>query len=148
MVVLQFVYPVLPPTSNKIYVRGTMLTGEAREYAETFAQETRKYLYISGSKTLDPNAIYALHLRFYFSELVNRSYNNPEFPPSKRAKTRYKKIDLSNRIKLLEDCVRDLLAVDDCQTFAGSQEKHQCGPGEKERVEIAVQKVEPALFGL
>ena len=143
---LHVVYPELPPTSNKLYDRGTILTKHAREYAERFAEFMRNHLHEINE--MDPQALYALHLRFFFFELVNRSYNNPDFPPSKRAKTRYKKIDLTNRIKLLEDCVRDALAIDDSHTFAASQEKHQCGPGEPERVEITVQRVSPGLFGL
>jgi hypothetical protein len=145
-IVFDVTYEELPPTSNKIYFRGTQLTQQARDYAERFSSSMRPYLHIASQ--LDPNAIYALHLRFFFHELVNLSWNNPDFPPSKRAKSRYKRIDLSNRIKLLEDCIRDALAVDDSQTFAASQEKHQCGPGEKERVHIIVQRVSPSLFGL
>ena len=147
-IVLQFSYEELPPTSNHIYIRGTMLTQKARDYAESFAMATRRYLHITSSSAINIHAIYGLHLRFFFYELVNRTYNDPKTPPSKRAKTRYKKIDLSNRIKLLEDCVRDLLMVDDSQTFAASQEKHQCGPGEKEHVEIVVQRLDTSHFGL
>lgn len=142
----QVTYGELPPTSNKIYFRGTQLTAKAREYAERFAEQMRQHLHLINE--MDPNALYALHLRFFFFELVNKSWNNMDLPPSKRAKSRYKKIDLSNRIKLLEDCIRDALAIDDSQTFAASQEKHQCGPGEPERVEILVQRVSPSLFGL
>jgi len=143
---LEIVYPEMPPTSNKIYFRGTILTTKAREYAERFAEHMRQHLHLINE--MEPSCIYALHLRFFFFELVNRSWNNPDFPPSKQAKDRYKKIDLTNRIKLLEDCVRDALAIDDSHTFASSQEKHQCGPGEPERVEITVQKISPSLFGL
>lgn len=143
---LQFTYPELPPTSNKIYFRGTTLTQKARDYAEKFSHHMRQHLHIINE--MDPHAIYALHLRFFFDKLVNESYNNMDLPPSRRAKSRYKRIDLSNRIKLLEDCVRDALAIDDAQTFCASQEKHQCGPGEPERVDIYVHQVSPSLFGL
>jgi Holliday junction resolvase RusA-like endonuclease len=143
---LEVSYPVLPPTSNKIYFRGTQLTSKARKYAEDFALYMRNY--IAEISELDPNAVYAVHLRFYFPKLINPTYNDMSLPPSKRAKSRYKKIDLTNRIKLLEDCIRDALAIDDSQTFAASQEKHQCQPGELERVEIYVQQVVPELFGI
>jgi Holliday junction resolvase RusA-like endonuclease len=143
---LEVVYPELPPTSNKIYFRGTQLTTKARKYAEDFALYMRNYL--AEISEMDPNAIYALHLRFFFAQLVNPTYNNMRLPPSKRAKSRYKRIDLSNRIKLLEDCIRDALAIDDSQTFAASQEKHQCQMGEVERVEITVHQVMPELFGI
>ena len=142
---IHIVYRELPPSSNHIYFRGTILTKKAREYAERFSyQVTREHLAeISG---LNPNGLYALHLRFYFDSLVNESYRNPKVAPSRRAKTRYKKLDLSNRIKLLEDCVRDALSIDDSHTFAASQEKHH-DPVDP-RVEIFVQEVDPKDFGI
>lgn len=145
--ILQITYPVIPPTSNKLYFRGTMLTAVAREYAESFSQFAMQRF---GSEILemDTSALYALHLRFFMHGLENQSWNNPKVAPSRRAKTRYKRIDLSNRIKLLEDCIRDALDIDDSQTFAASQEKHQIPSDQPERVEIIIQRVDPRLFGL
>lgn len=142
---LEMVYPELPPTSNRIYFSGTRLTQHAREYSEKFSHYMfREY----GAKVmeLDKNGIFAVHMRFFFDVLENSSWNNTEIPPSKQAKTRYKRIDLTNRIKLIEDCIRDLIDIDDSQTFAASQEKHQ-DPG-RERVEILIQQISPADFGL
>lgn len=143
---LHLIYPVLPPSSNKLYFRGTQLTAKARKYKEDFRSYMRRYL--AEISEFPAGLVYAIHLRFYFKSLVNPTFNNPKVPPKKRAKTRYKKIDLDNRIKLLTDCVRDVLAIDDSHAFAGSQEKHQCAKGEPEKVEIYVQVVDPKLFGL
>lgn len=145
--ILEINYPELPPTSNRLYFRGTMLTAVAKRYAEAFSKFMMQR---HGSEILemDRASVYALHLRFFFKKLENAGWNDPKCPPSRRPKSRYKKIDLSNRIKLLEDCVRDALDIDDSQTFAASQEKHQCQEGEDERVEIIIQRVEPTLFGL
>lgn len=145
-IVLSFEYPEIPPTSNKIYIKGTMLTPVARAYAERFAFYMRSYL--AELNELDERGVYAMHLRFFMKDLLNKSWNNPDVAPSKRAKSRYKKVDLSNRIKLIEDCIRDAIGIDDSQTFAATQEKHQVGPNEAERVEIDVQQVDPAVFGL
>ena len=142
---MKMVYPVLPPTSNKIYYRGTILTGVSREYAESFAAWAAKN-HLHEINELNPDGLFALHLRFFFNTLVNETYQNENFPPSKRAKERYKRIDLTNRIKLLEDCVRDAIDVDDSRTFAASQEKHQ--DPDKERVEIEIEEVSPKLFGV
>lgn len=142
---LHIVYPEIPPTSNKLYFRGTRLMPEAREYKRRFSAFMAQN-YLPQISELRPDAIYALHLRFFLPELVYASYNNPQVPKSKRAKTRYKRIDLSNRVKLLEDCIRDALAIDDCQTFAASQEKHQ--DPSRPRVEIFLQAVRPEDFGL
>jgi Holliday junction resolvase RusA-like endonuclease len=145
--ILEFTYPVIPPTSNKLYFRGTMLTEVARKYAEDFSKFMMQN---HGAEILemDKTSVYALHLRFFFTSLENAKWNDPKCPPSKRPKTRYKRLDLSNRIKLLEDCIRDALDIDDAQTFAASQEKHQVRQGEPERVEIIIQRTRPGLFGL
>jgi len=145
--ILQVTYPELPPTSNRLYFRGTMLTAVAKRYGESFAMFMAQK-HGADILEMDRESIYALHLRFFFKKLENAGWNDPKCPPSRRPKSRYKKIDLSNRIKLLEDCVRDALDIDDSQTFAASQEKHQCEEGESERVEIIIQRVEPGLFGL
>lgn len=143
--ILRMTYPVLPPSSNKIYFRGTILKKEARDYAEKFSLfAAQKHLHEISQ--MNPQGLFALHLRFFFETLVNETWNNMSLPPSRRAKSRYKKLDLSNRIKLLEDCVRDALDIDDSQTFAASQEKHQ--DPKNPRVEIEVEEVSPALFGV
>ena len=138
-------YPVLPPTSNRIYFRGTQLTAVAREYAEAFAKFAAQN-HLHEINQLNHHGIFAIHLRFFFEELTNSSWNNPAVKPSKRAKDRYKRLDLDNRIKLLTDCVRDAIDIDDSRVFAGSQEKHQ--DATRPRVEIYVQEVDPEMFGV
>jgi Holliday junction resolvase RusA-like endonuclease len=142
---LKLVYPILPPTSNKIYFRGTSLTRTAREYAESFASYMAQH-YLSEIIKLDREAVYAVHLHFYFQTTVNESWNNPSVKPSKRAKDRYKRFDLDNRIKLLTDCVRDAIDIDDSRFLAGSQEKHM--DPNNVRVEIFIQTVNPLDFGV
>lgn len=143
--ILHMTFMGLPPTSNKIYFQGTKLTTHSRRYAEQFAADARQYMHLFSS--LNEDGIYALHLRF-FMNLLNSSYNNMRLPPSKRSKERYKRIDLSNRVKLIEDCVRDAISIDDSRTFAASQEKHHEPDVTRERVEIYVQEVYPSQFGI
>lgn len=144
---VHFIYPELPPTSNKIYFRGTILTKKARNYAEQFAYYmVSNYIDVINNFTLGPNAILKLDLDFYFPNLINKTYNDKLIDKQKRAKTWYKKIDLSNRIKLLEDCIRDALAIDDSRTFEMKQRKfHEpLNP----RVEIFIEDVDPKLYGV
>jgi Holliday junction resolvase RusA-like endonuclease len=142
---LSIVFTVLPPSSNKIYFRGTTLTRTAREYAETFAAHAAQY-YGAEINKLNTSSLFAIHLRFYFETVVNATWNNPDVKPSKRSKERYKRFDLDNRIKLLTDCIRDAIDIDDSRVFAASQEKHMdpLNP----RVEIMVHEVDPSLFGV
>lgn len=129
-------YPVLPPTSNHLYFRGTILTKKAREYKEAFKEHVIKN-YMYQISALDPGALYGLHLRFFFPTLINRS---------ETAKSRYKRIDLTNRIKFLEDCLKEVVSIDDSQTFIAAQEKHHCP--ENPRVEITYYPVDPTVFGI
>lgn len=141
---LTVTYDILPPTSNRIYFKGTILTREAREYAERFSHHVRQYL--PSIFRLDPEAAFHVELYFYFPSLENDTWNDPKVAPSKRAKQRYKKIDLDNRIKLLLDCFRDAIGIDDSQVFSSSQEKRQ--DPIHPRVEILLRAVSPELFGL
>lgn len=145
MQTLHIVYPELPPSSNKIYFQGTRLTKHSREYAERFALfMVRNHGHQINE--MNPDLTYAVHLRFYFESLVNPGWLERDRTGQRKAKTRYKKIDVSNRIKLVEDCVRDALAIDDSHTFALSQEKHH--DPSNPRVEIYVQPINPTLFGV
>jgi Holliday junction resolvase RusA-like endonuclease len=139
------VYREIPPSSNKLFFKGTILTKVAREYAERFAMVIGRE-YLPAINQLNPDALYAVHLHFYFETVVNESYNNPRVPLSKRAKSRYKRFDLTNRIKLLEDCIRDAIAIDDSQTFIAAQEKHM-DPRDP-RIEIFIHEVDPSQFGI
>lgn len=142
---LHIVYRELPPSSNKIYFRGTILTRKAREYAERFSfTVTREYLHLLND--IDPSKIYAISIHFYFESVLNETFNDPRVPEQKRAKTRYKKVDLSNRVKLLEDCVRDAIGVDDSHTFEMQTVKlmDRTNP----RVEIFVRDVDPRDYGI
>lgn len=141
---LKMVFNELPPTSNKIYIRGTILTKEARVYAEKFAAFAKQFL--PEISEMNTKGIFGLHLKFFFDNLINETWDDVTKPPSRRAKSRYKRIDLTNRIKLLEDCVRDALDIDDSQTFAASQEKHL--DKKNPRVEIEIEELNPKLFGI
>ncbi len=139
------VYPTLPPTSNKIYIKGSILTSQARSYAENFSKFSAQN-HMHEIAEMNQGGVFCVVLRFFFETLVNETWMNPKVPPSKRAKSRYKKIDLTNRIKLLEDCVRDALDIDDSQTFIAHQEKHT--DSANQRVEIEVFEVDPSKFGI
>jgi Holliday junction resolvase RusA-like endonuclease len=142
---LHIVYPELPPTSNKIYFRGTSLTTRAREYAEKFAHFMVKN-HLHEINTMNAEGIYEISLDFYFDSVVNQTFRNPAVKGPKQAQDRYKKFDLSNRIKLLEDCVRDALGIDDSHTFEMHQRKLH--DPLRPRVEIFVNETDPRYYGV
>lgn len=144
---LHIVYPELPPSSNKIYFRGTILTRKAREYAERFQYYvTRNYLHLINQLRVGETTVFTVGIHFYFEELTNKSWHNPKVPEKKRAQTRYKKLDLSNRVKLLEDCIRDSLGIDDSLTFEMHTLKSQ--DPKNPRVEIFVSESKPTDYGI
>jgi Holliday junction resolvase RusA-like endonuclease len=72
---------------------------------------------------LDQNTPYALRLEFYLPSLFNKGW-------PKKAKTKYKRKDVSNLIKIVEDLLSWCLGIDD-----------SCF------LEVSVQKLDGPTFG-
>jgi Holliday junction resolvase RusA-like endonuclease len=114
--------PHLPPSSNQIYVQHP--TGKGRilsDKARTFKIKAMRAIQKAGRVALlqlKQNVPYELALSVFF-----------EAVEVKQSKTgaRYKKMDLSNVIKLIEDTVAKAVGVDDCHNFRLRLEKH-CDP--------------------
>lgn len=102
----------------------------------------------------DPELVYRFDMIAYFESLENPGWfdhytkdtygraGEPKHRKGERkAKTRYKRIDVDNRIKFLQDCVSKAIGIpDDAQIFVGYQEKRE--DPTNPRVEITV-SVEP-----
>lgn len=128
--------PSIPPSSNHAYatIRGTskrVLTTEGRSYKTlTTAHIAQKYPI--ALKFFKPNTPYLLLVRFWFSQITNSGY-------PKKADNLYKKLDVSNRLKLLEDALKDAGGVDDSQNMTIILQKFK---SEDERTEIWVWELE------
>jgi Holliday junction resolvase RusA-like endonuclease len=116
--------PILPPSSNKIYVNKR---GGKGRFLSTFANQykikVKNHLgenYFTEINILKPETIYEISYIFLFKkeEIYNITYGKP-----KGAKTKYKKLDVSNRIKLLEDCLTEITGIDDSYFFTLSIKK-------------------------
>lgn len=101
--------PWLPPSANTAYFNlpqgGRTLTKKGKK----FKKETGVHLIRNYSEQLmmfEKNKPYCIAMRFFFPNLQNKTW--PE-----KASTRYKKIDTSNRVKLLEDVLADVADTDD-----------------------------------
>lgn len=134
-------FPELPPTANKLYYLGTRLKDDAREYRERFKMHmAQNYLHEFGEMpqpnrrafdkkadavidvaTAEPNLLFGLNLYFYMDCLT--TWGDETVYKSQRAKFRFKKVDLSNRIKFIEDCFKYSMDIDDSLTFMSSQMK-------------------------
>lgn len=137
----------MPPTSNNIYIKrpggGRMLSSEARTWRTRSVKELTRQANLGFLKALDPNQMYFLVLHFYFERVINKGWN--EFytrgikKGQRKAETKWKKIDTSNRVKLAEDTVKIVTGVDDCATFFHVLIK-DCDP-ENPRLEITLAEV-------
>jgi len=120
--------PFLPPSSNKIYEpvwvkgkpMGKRLTGSGRRFkirAMKVIQEGGRAALLN----LKEHIPYELTLAVFLEKVENKGWGKG------KAESRYAKIDVTNRIKLIEDAVADAVGVDDRHNFRVSLEKH-CDP--------------------
>lgn len=158
---LHLVYPDLPPTENKIrMIRwgrvgkskkpkpiGMTYTKEADRYVLDFREFVKEHHFIDVQKFRrhhKPWSTYTLRLLFFFpAELIlNKSWLAKG---KKKAKTPYKKMDVGNRRKLLEDCFSQSIDVDDSLNFNVELTKFV---SDEPRVELILVEEDPEFFGI
>lgn len=113
-----FTIPFLPPTSNHIYKNkrgggGRFLT----PLAEQFKLAVKTHLadkYLHTIMSLNPDGIYYVFFKFF---MERDDVFNKGFGKKRGAKSKYNRLDISNRIKLIEDAFKDAIGIDDCQFF-------------------------------
>tara|TARA_Y100000816_G_C26007558_1_gene526634 strand:- start:580 stop:1059 length:480 start_codon:yes stop_codon:yes gene_type:complete len=106
----------MPPSVNKAYMsigRGRRaLSIEGKTYKRSVIDSLIPH--VASDKILTsfvkPDLPLSLHIHLFFKDIENKGW-------PKKAKTRYKRLDVSNRIKLLEDALFECLGVDDCNVF-------------------------------
>jgi len=115
--------PFLPPSSNNIYIKrpggGRMLSQKARTFKVRAMQTIQKEGGVA-FLNLKEGVPYEMRLSVFFEAVENKGYPD-------KAKTKFKRIDIGNRLKLIEDTVSDALSLDDCHNFRIILEKH-CDP--------------------
>jgi len=132
---LKIVIPLLPPTTNHAYINngfgGRKLSAAGKKF-KTETKVTVARTHTTQLRDFHPDTPLVILARFFFATLVNEGW-------PKKAKTRYKKLDVTNRIKLLEDCLAEVLGVDDSCTLTFIPDKCQ---GTPERTEIYIWSIE------
>jgi Holliday junction resolvase RusA-like endonuclease len=103
--------PFLPPSVNKLFttVRDPA-TGVIKRVLTSKARKIRRLVAALINRTLDPSKLYELHIAFHL--------------PCFTKKGAVRKVDLSNRIKFIEDCVCEALGIDDSHVFRIVLTKH------------------------
>jgi hypothetical protein len=119
------ILPFLPPTSNHIYVSNRAGTRFLSSEAKTF--KTRAITHIQTEclahiSRLDRGAIYKVWYAFFFApeDILNMTFGTGK---KGSAVTRYKRMDVENRIKLVADALATAIGIDDCQFFEGGHTK-------------------------
>lgn len=114
----------MPPTSNNIYSSvgsKRIKTGEARSWQHRAVKEIMRQSNLSIQDEFDPTRMYWMDLHFFFEAVVNKGWGERfvrgDKKGQRKAETKWKKIDLGNRLKLLEDTVKTAVGVDDSATF-------------------------------
>lgn len=122
--------PGLPPSVNKAYFEQVVLKQMGKKSklvpVRTLTTEGRAYkkevvAHIVQNHGLEmhwvkPNMPLGLAIRVHFPQVENSGW-------PKDAQSRYKKVDATNRVKLLEDAVVQALGVDDSQFMQASVTK-------------------------
>ena len=125
----------LPPSSNNAYFNmkggGRTLSDEGRKYKN----ETKTFIaqnYAKHMKYFVPNVEYTIFFQLTF---LPTDFYNKSFGKKKGSESLIKKLDISNRVKLVEDALKDATSIDDsCTTLLGIRKV----PGDVERTTIFV----------
>ena len=146
----------MPPSINHLYVqrrggKGRALTKEAVAYQSYIKQVVGNELHRLDGFPLDQERIYGIAITAQFLTLQNPGWFelNTRGPDKgkRKAKSRYKRIDVDNRIKFVQDCVTRTIGIpDDSQVFADHARKIE-GPTEKLTIKIFVEDPTEYLRG-
>jgi Holliday junction resolvase RusA-like endonuclease len=119
--------PFLPPSVNQLFssVRCPE-TGTIKRVLTRKARRVRKLIVAMISGSLDASRLYELRIDVYLSAWTKTG--------------RVRKVDLTNRVKFLEDCVCTALGIDDSHVFRVVLQKHD---SEQERTVLEIRELKP-----
>lgn len=145
------VLPFLPPSSNHIYISGRggirFLSSEAKKFKLRAVSHIQSNC-LAQIGRLDRGAVYGVWYAFFFplEELINKTFNSGK---KGAAETRYKRMDVENRLKLVADSLATAIGIDDCQFFEGGHTKCSASlVGGTEQIHIFLTPLDPTRFGL
>lgn len=146
------VLPFLPPSSNHIYAnrRGSSQRFLSKE-ATTFKRQAISHIQsncLAQIGRLNREAVYSVWYAFFFppNELLNKTFGSGK---KGAAETRYKRMDVENRLKLVADALATAIGIDDCQFFEGGHTKLSTAlVGGSSQIHIFLTLEDPKRFGL
>jgi hypothetical protein len=120
---IEFRYSEIPQSVNNLYFtrgRKRILSTEAREFKTRFVASRGGLTAAQLMQLqLDPDAAYSLELWFFLPHdaLFNKTFGQ------RKGVARFKKMDVSNLVKLVEDAISDLLGIPDQNNFTVTAHK-------------------------
>ncbi len=145
------IIPFLPPSSNHIYVSGRgggRFLSEKAKYFKLRAISHIQSTCLAQITKLDRTTIYSVWYNFFFplEELINKTFGQGK---QNSAESRYKRMDVENRIKLVSDAFSTAIGIDDCQFFEGGHSKFSSGlVGDLSQLHIFLSSQDPKKFGI
>jgi Holliday junction resolvase RusA-like endonuclease len=143
----------MPLSVNKLYRRGrhgmVILSDEAKAYHEYVKRQLGdQYLHLLHQFPIGPEIVYGLSLSFFFEELENRGwfeyFTKGEKKGQRKAQTRFKIVDVDNRIKFLQDVITKTVGIpNDAQIFVAHQRKAK---GKRDHVVVRLYVSDPSYF--
>lgn len=127
------VFPFVPPSANAIYVGGRarrFLSSKGRAFKTEVRAQSVEQLVTQDLSWI--NLETRIHVSYEFTFLAQELFSKG-WP--KEAKNPHKKLDVSNRIKAMEDAIFAALGVDDSQVFSFSATKI-AGPTHRTAIRI------------
>lgn len=152
------IIPFLPPTSNHIYVtdwrrKKRFLSKEADAFKKRAISHVQQEKLpaineLSEIVRTDDAAVFEVEYVFYFedSAILNKTFGRGK---KFDAETRYKKMDVENRVKLVADAFSSAIGIDDSQFFRGGHDK--CAAkvvGGVPQIQVFFKQTDPRRFGL
>jgi hypothetical protein len=120
------------------------LSKEAKIFQRRFSAEVVPR-YLNLISQLVPDALYTVSYEFYFErdDVLTKTFGEKG-----GAKSRYKRMDAENRVKLVADCLFKALGLDDCVVFKESVSKNIVYGGINPQVRIFLNRANPQAFGI
>jgi len=143
----------IPPSINRAYIprlrRGKggvklakVMNNEVRAFVDRFKTDiVSRYLQELCDLPDDGVTVFRIDYKFVFDTLINKTWGEKG-----GAKHRYKIVDTSNRVIIIENALKAALDIDDSMFFVGEIRK-EMDPGHV-RTEITITAQDPEDFGV
>jgi len=118
-----------PPSANELYANHPVYGRTKTKVGNLYEKQVKFWMYKNNAQLLEAR-INLKKLSVHDILIIDRIYYY-EKKSIVTKDNRPKRNDTSNRIKALDDCLSDMLMIDDCYFFNGSHVKKISANGEK-----------------